>query len=53
MAEDRETSDLRNAIGRGLSACLKVEREMPARLVELLQQLARQEATRDNRHATR
>jgi hypothetical protein len=39
MAGEREVTDLRDAIGRGLSARLTVERETPEQLIALLRRL--------------
>jgi hypothetical protein len=43
MADGKDIKDLRDAIGRGLSACLAVERETPEQLIELLRRLKRSE----------
>ena len=48
MADARDIKDLRNAIGRGLSACFVVERETPEQLIELLRRLKRSEETMRN-----
>lgn len=54
MADAKDIKDLREAIGRGLSARLVVEREPPEQLVDLLRRLKRSEEsvrseTRDDR----
>jgi hypothetical protein len=52
MAEDRDIKDVRVAVGRGLSARLAVERELPQQLLELLRQLEQREhAVRNGSHA--
>jgi hypothetical protein len=43
MAAEREITDLRDAIGRGLSARLTVERETPEQLIALLRRLHNEE----------
>jgi hypothetical protein len=54
MADANDIRDLRNAIGRGLSASLVVEHDTPEQLIELLRRLKRSEQsvrneTRDDR----
>jgi hypothetical protein len=54
MADGKDIKDVRDAIGRGLSACLAVERETPEQLIDLLRRLKRSEEgvrseTRDDR----
>lgn len=48
MAEDQNVKDLRNALGRSLSARLEVEREIPQQLLELLRQLQQREQALGN-----
>jgi hypothetical protein len=43
MADAKDIRDLRNAIGRGLSASLVVEYDAPEQLIELLRRLKRSE----------
>lgn len=49
MADTRDIRDLRNAIGRGLSARLVVEHETPEQLIELLRRLKRSEESNKER----